>query len=157
MDDITAAYARELQTAISGIEIRTPEHPADRAQQHRIERMAVWMIAATSAFVALLIVFSPSRPVPEKRLDWSTGILQLVLERSCWFCIAAIAMSVLSSQGADRESDSNTRWPPEPSAARHVNAEDIRGWTDFFRDGPTVSEDVLVERGSQEQSEREPL
>ena len=58
MDDITAAYARELQAAVSGIEIRTPEHPADRAQRHRIERMAVWMIAATSAFAALLIVFS---------------------------------------------------------------------------------------------------
>lgn len=66
-------------------------------------------------------------------------------------------MSILSSEGADRESASNTRLPPEPSAARHVNAEDMRGWTDFFRDGPTVSEDVLAERGSQEQSEREPL
>ncbi|MFN9693117.1 MAG: hypothetical protein ACK550_04860 [Synechococcaceae cyanobacterium] len=39
MDHITAAYARELPTAIRGIEIRTPEHPADRAQRHRIERM----------------------------------------------------------------------------------------------------------------------
>lgn len=66
-------------------------------------------------------------------------------------------MSVLSSEGADFESDSNTRLPPEPSAARHVNAADMRGWTDFFRDGPTVSEDVLSKRGSQEQSEREPL
>lgn len=36
MEDITAAYARELQSAISGIGIRTPEHPADRAQRHRI-------------------------------------------------------------------------------------------------------------------------
>jgi hypothetical protein len=52
MEDITAAYARELQSAISGIEIRTPEHPADRAQRHRIEAMAVWIIAATSAFTA---------------------------------------------------------------------------------------------------------
>ncbi len=66
-------------------------------------------------------------------------------------------MSILSSEGADRESDSNTRLPPEPSAARHVNAADIQGWIDFFRDCPTVSEDVLSERGSQEQSEREPL
>ena len=31
MDVITAAYARELQSAISGIEIRTPEHPARRS------------------------------------------------------------------------------------------------------------------------------
>jgi hypothetical protein len=45
MDDITAAYAHELKTAVNGIEIRTPEHPADRAQRHRIERMAVGMIA----------------------------------------------------------------------------------------------------------------
>jgi len=52
MEDITAAYARELQSAISGIEIRTPEHPADRAQRHRIEAMAVWIIAVTSAFAA---------------------------------------------------------------------------------------------------------
>lgn len=66
-------------------------------------------------------------------------------------------MRVLSSEGADRQSDSNTRLPPEPCAARHVNAADNRGWTDFFRDGPTVSEDVLAERGSQEQSERETL
>ena len=43
MEDITAAYARELQSAISGIEIRTPEHTADRAQRHRIEAMAVWI------------------------------------------------------------------------------------------------------------------
>ena len=87
MDDISAAYARELQTAISGIEIRTPEHPADRAQRHRIERMAVWMIAATSAFAALLIVFSLFRPVPEKRIDWSTGVLQRVLGGAVGFAL----------------------------------------------------------------------
>jgi len=66
-------------------------------------------------------------------------------------------MNFLSSESADRESDSNTRLPPEPSAARLINAEGIRGWTVFFRDGPTVSEDILAERGSQEQSDREPL
>lgn len=87
MDDITAAYARELQAAVSGIEIRTPEHPADRAQRHRIERMAVWMIAATSAFAALLIAFSLFRPVPEKRIEWSTGILQLVLGGAVGFAL----------------------------------------------------------------------
>ena len=42
MEDITAAYAHELQAAVSGIEKKTPEHPADRAQRHRIERMAFW-------------------------------------------------------------------------------------------------------------------
>ena len=87
MDDITAAYARELQTAISGIEIRTPEHPADRAQRHRMERMSVWMIAATSAFAALLIAVSLFRPVPEKRIDWSAGILQLVLGGAVGFAL----------------------------------------------------------------------
>lgn len=51
-----------------GVVVRTVEHPADRAQRHHIERMA-----------ALLIVFSLFRSVPEKRIDWSTGILQLVL------------------------------------------------------------------------------
>jgi len=35
-----------------GVEVRTAEHPADRAQRHRIEAMAVWIIAATSAFAA---------------------------------------------------------------------------------------------------------
>ena len=56
-----------------GFEVRTVEHPADRAQRHHIERMAVWLIAATSAFAALLIVFSLFRPVPEKRIDWKIG------------------------------------------------------------------------------------
>ncbi len=55
------------------------QHPADRAQRHRIERMAVGMIAATSAFAALLILFSLFRPGPEKPIDWSPAILQLVL------------------------------------------------------------------------------
>jgi hypothetical protein len=87
MDDITAAYARELETAISGIEIRTPEHPSDRAQRHRIERMAVLMIAATSAFAGLVIVVSLFHPVPEKRIDWSTGILQLVLGGAVGFAL----------------------------------------------------------------------
>lgn len=73
MDDITAAYARE--------------HPADRAQRHRIERMAVWMIAATSAFAALLIVVSLFRSMPEKSIDWSTGILQLVLGEAVGFAL----------------------------------------------------------------------
>lgn len=87
MDDITAAYDHELKTAVSGIEIRTPEHPDDRAQRHRIERMAVWLIATTSAFAALLIVFSLFRPVPEKRIDWSSGILQLVLGGAVGFAL----------------------------------------------------------------------
>ncbi len=87
MDDISAAYARELQSAISGIEIKTPEHPDDRAQRHSIERMAVWMIAATSAFAALLILVSLVRPVPEKRIDWSTGVLQLVLGGAVGFAL----------------------------------------------------------------------
>jgi preprotein translocase subunit SecY len=87
MDDITAAYARELQMAMAGIEIKTPEHPEDRAQRHRIERMAVLMIAAISAFAALVIAGSLFRPVPEKRIDWSTGILQLVLGGAVGFAL----------------------------------------------------------------------
>lgn len=87
MDDISAEYARELNTTISGFEIRTPEHPADRAQRHRIERMSIWMIAATSMFAAFLIMFSLFRPVPEKRIDWSTGILQLVLGGAVGFAL----------------------------------------------------------------------
>jgi hypothetical protein len=70
-----------------GVEVRTAEHPADRAQRHRIEAMAVWIIATTSAFAALLIVFSLFRPVPEKRIDWSTGILQLVLGGAVGFAL----------------------------------------------------------------------
>ena len=70
-----------------GVEVRTVEHPADRAQRHRMERMALWMIAATSAFAALLIVVSLFRPVPEKRIDWSTGILQLVLGGAVGFAL----------------------------------------------------------------------
>ena len=75
----TPADARVLKTAVNGLAIRTPEHPADRAPRHRIERITVWMIAATSTFTALLIVFSRFRPVPEKRIDCSTGLLQLLL------------------------------------------------------------------------------
>ena len=70
-----------------GVEVRTVEHPDDRAQRHRVERMAVWIIAATSAFAALLIVFSLFRPVPEKRIDWSSGILQLVLGGAVGFAL----------------------------------------------------------------------
>jgi hypothetical protein len=70
-----------------GVEVRTVEHPADRAQRHHIERAAVWMIAATSGFAALLSVFSFFRPVPEKGIDWSTGILQLVLGRAVGFAL----------------------------------------------------------------------
>ena len=51
MDDISAAYAPELKTAVSGIEI------------------------------------SLFRPVPEKRIDWSTGILQLVLGGAVGFAL----------------------------------------------------------------------
>ena len=70
-----------------GVEVRTVEHPADRAQRHHIERMAFWMIAAPSASAVLLIVFSLFRPVPEKRIDWSTGILQLVLGGAVGFAL----------------------------------------------------------------------
>jgi hypothetical protein len=40
-----------------------------------------------TAFVALLIVFSLFRSVPEKRIDWSTGILQLVLGGAVGFAL----------------------------------------------------------------------
>jgi len=70
-----------------GFEVRTVEHPADRAQRHHLERIAVWMIATTSAFAALVIVVSLFRPVPEKRVDWSTGILQLVLGGAVGFAL----------------------------------------------------------------------
>lgn len=70
-----------------GFEVRTAKHPADRAQRHRLEGMAVGLIAATSAFAALLIMFSLFRPVPEKRIDWSAGILQLVLGGALGFAL----------------------------------------------------------------------
>lgn len=40
-----------------------------------------------SGFAALLIVFSLFRPAPEERIDWSTGILQLVLGGAVGFAL----------------------------------------------------------------------
>ena len=49
--------------------------------------MAVWMMAATFAFAALLMVFRLFRQVPEKRIDWSTVILQLELGGAVGFAL----------------------------------------------------------------------
>ena len=49
--------------------------------------MAVWMMAATFAFAALLMVFRLFRPVPEKRIVWSPGILQPVLGGAVGFAL----------------------------------------------------------------------
>mgnify|MGYP003341154923 CR=1 FL=1 len=55
--------------------------------RHRIARMAVWMMAATFSFAALLMVFRLFRQVPEKRIDWSTVILQLELGGAVGFAL----------------------------------------------------------------------
>ena len=47
--------------------------------------------------------------------------------------------------------------PRHPTAGQNAEANATLDWESFFHDGPGLSDDVLAERASQEQADREPF
>jgi hypothetical protein len=81
------ADLRSLLDLMSGLEVRSAEHPEDRRQRHRAETKAFWLIGAITGFAALVFLFSFFRPLPEKRADWAASVLQLVLGGAIGFAL----------------------------------------------------------------------
>ena len=78
---------KTLLELTGGVEVRTAEHPDDRRQRHRVEGYALWLIGAVSTLSALMLLLSVFRPIPEKRVDWAAGVLQLVLGGAVGFAL----------------------------------------------------------------------
>ena len=70
MSDPNADF-KTLLDLTGGVQVRSAEHPDDRRQRHRLEVNAIRLIG----------------PIPDKRVDWAAGVLQLVLGGAVGFAL----------------------------------------------------------------------
>jgi hypothetical protein len=66
-------------------------------------------------------------------------------------------MNTTAGDPIDSESDSTSGSPRHTSAGQDTQANAVLCWESFFHHGPYLSDDVLAERASQEQADRDPF
>ena len=64
-------------------------------------------------------------------------------------------MRMTANEPMDSEGESKSGSPRHPTAGQDTEANAALCWDSFFRVGPCGSDDVLAERASQEQADRE--
>jgi hypothetical protein len=57
MSDPSADFKALLELT-GGVQVKSPDHPDDRQQRHRLEKSAVWLIGAIAGFAALILMLS---------------------------------------------------------------------------------------------------